>query len=547
MNNNTLHITSDMSQMTALKEISREYRSNPGFLMIDLSEVTFSLSRDFFLVLTRRLPSDIYRLILADTPSALIASSLGIQTEMVGVHAEFDRQYGAQDIATHNMSMLEYLWYEMRRWVQYLYFLVFEKTDAKKKIIHMKKNGSHFILITIGLIMSMTLLLFIFHFAVSKTIITITPQVSIRPTSANIVYAQWLSSSPLATRNTLSLRQVDTPTTYTMRFQLETVDPNSTTNARGAITIYNETTTAQALKPQTRFVTLDGIVFRSVNWVNVPAAKSLNGITEMGTIDVDIVADVRDEAGVIIWQKWNIASGVDLTIPGLKFNRDKIYAKSKTVFVGGEAPRIHIVTEAEVKKLTGLLREQLHRVARNTLQKNLDDKKIASGDDYALFSGDAVSFTGEIYEIVSGQKYWDFAEEIEIRGSVLVRALIYDRKATIDYLTSIFRDGLLSGTDHEVAVHADTLRVSSVIARSPDDQSIKATMEMNTSIAHDFEDPKNQLTHYLKVTIAWLAKTEAITRLLNTGHVKEVTISSYPFWNRSVSGNVDQIEFVIKK
>ncbi len=82
-----------------------------------------------------------------------------------------------------------------------------------------------------------------------------------------------------------------------MRFQLETVDPNSTTNARGTITIYNETTTAQTLKPQTRFVTLDGIVFRSVNWVNVPSAKSLNGITEMGTIDVDIVADVRDEAG----------------------------------------------------------------------------------------------------------------------------------------------------------------------------------------------------------------------------------------------------------
>ncbi len=148
--------------------------------------------------------------------------------------------------------------------------------------------------------MSMTLLLFIFHFAVSKTIITITPQISIRPISANIVYAQGFSGSLLAARNTLSLRQVDIPATYTMRFQLETVDPNSTSNARGVITIYNETTTAQALKPQTRFVTLDGIVFRSVNWVNVPPAKSLNGITEMGTIDVDIVADVRDEAGGII-------------------------------------------------------------------------------------------------------------------------------------------------------------------------------------------------------------------------------------------------------
>ncbi|MBC7498852.1 hypothetical protein H7170_04385 [Candidatus Gracilibacteria bacterium] len=547
MNNTTLHITTDMSQMAALKEISREYRSHPGFLTIDLSDATFSLSRDFFLVLTRRLPSDIYRLILPDAPSSLIANSLGIQTDLAGVHAEFDRQYGAKDITTHNMSMLAYLTYELRRGIQYLYFLAFEKTDAKKKIIHIKKNGSHFALIIIGLIMSMTLLLFIFHFAVSKTIITITPQISIRPISANIVYIQGLSGSLLTTRNTLPLREVDIPTTYTMRFQLETVDPNSTSNARGIITVYNETSTAQALKPQTRFVTLDGVVFRSVNWVNVPPAKSLNGITEMGTIDVEIVSDVRDEAGTLIGQKGNIQSGVDLTIPGLKFNRDKIYAKSKIAFVGGEAPRIHIVTEAEVTKFTGLLKEQLHRVARNTLQKNLDDKKVSSGDDYALFSGDAVAFTGETYEIISGQKYGEFAEEIEMRGTVLVKALTYDRKATIDYLTSIFREGLLAGTDHEVAVHADTLRVSSVISRSPDDMTIKATMEMNTSIAHDFEDPKNQLTHYLKVTIAGLAKTEAITRLLNTGHVKEVTINSYPFWNRSVSGNIDQIEFVIKK
>jgi hypothetical protein len=72
-------------------------------------------------------------------------------------------------------------------------------------------------------------------------------------------------------------------------------------------------------------------------------------------------------------------------------------------------------------------------------------------------------------------------------------------------------------------------------------------MEINTSIAHDFEDSKNALTHNLKVIIAWLSKTEAITRLLNTGNVKDVTITSYPFWNRSVSGNIDSIEFVIKK
>ncbi len=532
--------------MKALKEIAREYKENHGFMIIDLSVASFPLTRDFFLVLSRRLPNDIYRIIVSDEPIATIANSLGIQVEIAGSHAEFDRQYWDKNLTTHNMTMFEYFRYEIKRWLQYIWFILFEKTKAKKKIIHIKKNWSHFALIIVGLIMSMTLLLFIFHFAVSKTIITITPQISIRSVSANVIYTE-ATGSLLASKNTLALKTLRLPISYNMPFQLETVDPNSTSNARGTITVYNELPTAQALKPQTRFVTLDGIVFRSVNWANVPPARSINGITEMWVIDIDVVADVRDDAGRIIWEKWNISSGIDFTIPGLKFNRDKIYAKSKTNFAGGEAPRIHIVSEDEVKKFTWLLKEQLYRVARNTLQKNLDDKKQASGDDFALFIGDGISFSVEVYNIVSGQKYGDFAEEIEMEGKVIVTALVYDKKATISYLTDIFHDWLLSGTDREVAIHTDTLRVSSVISRSPDDSSIKATMEMNTSIAHDFEDPRNQLTHYLKVTIASLPKADAITRLLNTGHVKDVTIDSYPFWNRSVSWNIDSIEFVIKK
>ena len=546
MNKKTLHITREMSQMMALKEITQEYKTGHGFIVIDLSGASFSISRDFFLVLSRRLPSDTYSIIVADSTLATMAKSIGIQVEVIGMQAEFDRQYGEKSITTHNMSMLEYLWYEVKRWVQYLWFMIFEKTKNNKRIIHMKKSGSHFALIIVGLIMSVTLLLFIFHFAVSKTIITITPQISIRPISTNIVYTN-ATGSLLSTKNTLALQKLYLPVEHSMKFQLETVDPNSTTNARWVVTIYNELPTAQALKPQTRFVTLNGVVFRSVNWTNVPPARSINGITEMWTVDVDLVADIRDEAGTIIWERWNISAWVDFTIPGLKFNRDKIYAKAKTDFSGWEAPRIHIVADEEIKKFKWLLREQLHRVARNALQKKLDDEKNLSGSDFDLFSGDAVSFTGEVFTIVSGQKPGDFAEEIELKGSVMVTAIAYDRKATIDYLTEIFHDGLLSGTDREIAIHTDTLRVSSVLSRSPDDSTIKATMEMNTSIAHDFEDPKNQLTHFLKVTIAGLSKTEAVSRLINTGHVKDVTISSYPFWNRSVSGNIDNIEFVIKK
>jgi len=40
-------------------------------------------------------------------------------------------------------------------------------------------------------------------------------------------------------------------------------------------------------------------------------------------------------------------------------------------------------------------------VARNTLQKNLDEKKESTGDDFVLFSGDGVTFSGEVFAITS--------------------------------------------------------------------------------------------------------------------------------------------------
>jgi hypothetical protein len=81
-----------------------------------------------------------------------------------------------------------------------------------------------------------------------------------------------------------------------MRFTLDTVDPNSTANAEGRVTIYNELDAPQSLKPFTRFITETGEVFRTKEWVSVPASQSLNGITEIGSAEAIIIADLYDES-----------------------------------------------------------------------------------------------------------------------------------------------------------------------------------------------------------------------------------------------------------
>jgi len=126
-----------------------------------------------------------------------------------------------------------------------------------------------------------------------------------------------------------------------------------------------------------------------------------------------------------------------------------------------------------------------------------------------------VTLTGANYSITSGQKIGDTADEIEMQASATVTAVVFDRKATIDALTQVFREGLLRGTDKELAIHDDTLRVSNVVNTSEDGNQIKATLEMNTSITYDFENATNELTRRLKTIIAGLPKKSAIDRLIN--------------------------------
>ncbi len=363
MNNyHTITISAEMSRTAAIKFIKNSLAENPGVIVIDLLEAEFPLHRDFFLVLSRKFPRDRFILRVKSEKIVELTRSLGLQAEVAGIRAEFERAYTGQNIATHNMSMMEYFLYEVRRGWLWLKFVIFERKKDEPKLLHYKKNNFQMALIVAGLILSVVLLLFIFHFAISKTIVTISPQVSVRPVSANIVYRlEGATGSILETKNVLRLKKLEMPVELSQKFSVTSIDAESSRNAHGTVTIYNELTTQQELRPSTRFVTDDGVVFRTKDWVRVPATRSLNGITEMGVVEAEVVADVNDESGKLIGQRGNIAAGTNLIIPGLKFNRDKVYAKAKDNFSGGEKPSVHVLTEDELKSFQNTLSEKLQK------------------------------------------------------------------------------------------------------------------------------------------------------------------------------------------
>ena len=120
-----------------------------------------------------------------------------------------------------------------------------------------------------GLITSLSLLVFIFYFAVSKTYVTITPELGIKTISRNIVFTQ-KEASVLDSKNTINVRkmELDIPMAYT--FNVTAVDETSTKNAYGTVEIYNELLQEQTFRPLTRFITEDGVVFKTDGWIRIP-------------------------------------------------------------------------------------------------------------------------------------------------------------------------------------------------------------------------------------------------------------------------------------
>jgi len=167
-------------------------------------------------------------------------------------------------------------------------------------------------------------------------------------------------------------------------FNVTAIDEMSTQNAHGTIDIYNELRQEQVFRPATRFMTENGLIFKTDDWIKVPPTQTLSGMTVIGKSTVTLTADTYDNKGGIIGIHGNIPEGTTLTIPGLKFNRDKIYAKTTTAFDGGIDPKIHVLTDKEITNFKEILTEKLKSKALETLKNTIKKNNTENGENYDI-------------------------------------------------------------------------------------------------------------------------------------------------------------------
>lgn len=170
--------------------------------------------------------------------------------------------------------------------------------------------------------------------------------------------------------------------------------------AKWIVSISNEMAISYTIRPGTRFVTDDNIVFKTSKRITIPAAwPSWPWIVE----NVSLQADLLDEKWKIVWWNANITSGTVLLIKNLKssFFLKKVTAHASVNFSGWDVIQEFFLTSGDLQSFQKDASEILY-----TKKQHLLSKYLNTNDAIPFKYNDLISADIETYDTnqIVGQK-----------------------------------------------------------------------------------------------------------------------------------------------
>ncbi len=281
----------------------------------------------------------------------------------------------------------------------------------------------------------------------------------------------------------------------------------------------------------------------------MPPTKINGEEVAIGKIKTTLVADGYDTSGELIGERGNIKEGTILDIPGLKFNRDKIYAKSLGDFTGGQNPMLKIVTAEELKRSQAILADKVRRQALEDLKSEILQKNSISGKLLEILDvPDTIKYSEPKIEILDGVKEGDRRTEVRMNATNTITAYVYNKNTALSYLRALMNERLLFGAERLHEVLPESLKITTILNRTENPKFIlRGTTELSATISYDYEDDANAQTKRLKNIIAGQSTEQALSVLQSDSSIANVKIRLSPFWLTSVSSNIDNIKFIIEK
>lgn len=279
--------------------------------------------------------------------------------------------------------------------------------------------------------------------------------------------------------------------------------------ASGTVTLHNESSLDQPLIATTRLLSEDGVLFRLVDRVLVPA---------QGTVSAEVYADVEGESGDI--------GPTRFTIPGLNQTKQSvIYATSASPMTGG-TKKIGIVSQDDIDKATKLLLADLRDRAQGTLGTT-DESKVGVFD----VTDSSVSASVEIGEEVS---------EFSVSGTATVVGVFFSQDDIMTLATDVLMSRAID--DAEYIKPSDT--APTVALTSVDLSAGTALLDVTYTGRATINPESKQLGNMM---FYGKTKDEVRRYLLSLDHVYGVDVNLRPAWTQTVPHVAEHVDIIVKQ
>jgi len=371
------------------------------------------------------------------------------------------------------------------------------------------------ILIIFGII-TIIIIVLIFYFAFSKTVVYISLNPQEKSTSFNIDVKKELTDQEKSSGNLLVGYILKTTVSGQKTFENPNKGEEVPAQATGTVTIYNNFTKVQPLAATTRLLTPENVLFHIKNRVDVPANSKLE--------NVEIYADLAGSSGNIGPSKF--------TIPGLsKELQEKIYAESTAPTTGG-LKSAKVVTAENISQARVELINDLQTNAKVELEKS---SNLKTGDK--IFEQ---AITRVILEEKSTVEPGQEAASFNISMKINAFAVIFNEDDLLNVSLQKLKDEL--SADQQLKNYDKKDLTYTVENFNFDNQTATLKVKFSASAV-----PKLSSPIFDRENIVNKDTQEINAYFSNYEQIKSVEIKFSPFWVRRAPSLKDHIEIKIKE
>lgn len=276
----------------------------------------------------------------------------------------------------------------------------------------------------------------------------------------------------------------------------------------GMITVVNRSSKAQQLRETTRFLSSDGILFRSLAFVTVPSG---------GQTEVLVRADREGDLGSF--------DSTRFTLPGLWPGlQNQIYGNAFIQKTEG-AGILKIVTQGDIESGIQEVVEKLKEKLKTLLEA---DGSTVQQIDARLTSAQTSAKAG------------DSADQFDVRVKAKVTAVIYSESNLRDAVTKKFLGKIGPGYDllppRDSDITASIEHVDAINKRA----SLKVVASAGRILSQDGLSID-------KTSLAGKSSQEITSSFLASQDIENVSVKFYPFWVTRAPYLVDHINILVKK